>query len=452
MPASEGRSRLDNSLLLAYGLPAVPLAALGIPLYLYLPPFYADEIGLGLSTVGGILLLARLWDMAIDPAIGQLSDTVSTRFGRRRPWLIVAAPLVMISVWRLLVPEQGAGPVYLLGWTMALYLSWTMILLPYTAWGAELSGDYHDRSRVAAWREGGVILGTLAAAALPALAADGGGSQRSVLAALAWTIIVLLPVTLAVLLWRVPEPRAAAAPRRLGWRRGWRLLARNTPFLRLLAAYLLNGLANGLPATLFLLFVGDVIDRSAAAGVLLLVYFLCGIAAVPVWLKVSYRFGKHRSWAIAMAWASLAFLGVPWLGSGDLYAFGLVCVLTGIALGADMTLPAAIQADVIDLDTLRGGRQRTALYFALWSMATKLALALAVGIAYPLLDLTGYQPGGTNDSDALGVLTALYCLAPVTFKVAAITLVWNFPLDQARQAKIRRRLEARPAQGSEIHP
>ncbi len=451
MPAAEGRIRLDNSLLLAYGLPAVPLAALGIPLYLYLPPFYAEEIGLGLSTVGGILLLARLWDMAIDPVIGQLSDTVSTPFGRRRPWLIVAGPLVMISVWRLLVPDEGAGPAYLLGWTMALYLSWTLVLLPYTAWGAELSGDYHDRSRVAAWREGGVILGTLAAAALPALIADGGGSQRPVLEALAWTIIVLLPVTLAVLLWRVPEPRAAA-PRRLGWRRGWRLLARNTPFLRLLAAYLLNGLANGLPATLFLLFVGDVIDRPAAAGVLLLVYFLCGIAAVPAWLKLSYRYGKHRSWAIAMAWASLAFLGVPWLGPGDVYAFGLVCVLTGIALGADMTLPAAIQADVIDLDTLRGGRQRTALYFALWSMATKLALALAVGIAYPLLDLTGYQPGGTNDSDALWVLTALYCLAPVAFKVAAITLVWNFPLDQARQAKIRRRLETRPARGSEVHP
>ena len=199
--------------------------------------------------------------------------------------------------------------------------------------------------------------------------------------------------------------------------------------MRLIIAYLLNGVANGLPATLFFLFVGEVLNVGHASGWLLLLYFVAGIVGIPIWLRISKAIGKHRAWAAAMLWASAMFVWAPFLGEGDLLLFTCVCALSGLSLGADMALPASIQADVVDLDWQESGRQRTGLFFALWSMATKLSLALAIGIAFPLLDFIGFEAGGDNEPSALLGLAVLYGFFPVVIKVLATTLVWRFPID-----------------------
>ena len=440
MTAGRDLTRLQRGLLLAYALPGLPLAALLLPLYVTLPTFYAEDLGLGLATTGLTLLAARLWDVITDPLIGTFSDRLQSRFGRRRPWLLAGLPLVLLSVTSLFMPAAQMSWVEFLGWAMALYLGTTMILLPYTAWGAELSTAYHERSRVAAWRESMVVFGTLLAAGLPAVLA---GDRRASLEAIGWGLCVLLPLSVAVAVALVPE-RPASPRNRLPWRRGWQAIRRNGPFRRLIAAYFLNGVANGLPATLFLLFVEHVLERPGWSGVLLLVYFACGIAAIPVWLRLSRRYGKHRVWIGAMLWASAVFLFVPLLGPGDHHWFLLICVLTGASLAADLVLPPAMQADVIDLDTLRSGQRRAGLYFALWGVATKLALALGVGLAFPLLELSGFQTGDAGNSGfALFSLAALYSLLPAAFKLAAVGLFVGYPITAERQARIGRLVAAR---------
>ena len=436
--------RLPWRVLLAYGGLGLPLAALNLPLYVYLPAFYAEEVGLGLATVGLVLFAARLLDTVTDPLIGELSDRLPTRFGRRRPWLVGACPFLLLSTFMLFVPS-GASGAYLFLWTSAAYVAWTLMLLPYTAWGAELSGGYHERSRITGAREGFVILGILFAAGLPALLGiDAETGKGRVLEALAWIMLIVLPLALLALLVFVPERPAGREPS-LGLRAGLAIAARNRPFLRLVAAYLLNGMANGLPATLFLLFVGSVLELPEQAGPLLLLYFLAGVAAIPLWLRLSYRIGKHRAWAFSMLWACLVFVWVPWLGPGDFWPFLIICVLSGISLGADLALPASIQADVVDLDWLQSGRRRTGLFFAVWSMATKLSLALAVGLAFPVLDLLGYRAGEANPPIALTGLAVLYGLVPVAIKLAATALVWNFPIGAASHDELRARLDPRSA-------
>ncbi len=426
--------KLTTSLLAAYAAPALPLAALTLPVYIYLPNYYADDLGLGLAAVGAILLLARLWDVVSDPLIGWLSDhgngRITARWGRRRPWIVAGAPLVMLACWMLFAPPAGVGNVHLLLWSMVLYLGWTMMILPLTALSAELSPGYDARSRISAWRESFILAGTLITLGALALL-DGLGPS----AALRWVgigVIVLLPICTAVMIWRVPDgaPLRARAP---SVTQGWRVLASNRPFLRLIAAYLLNGFANGLPATLFLLFVERVLQASNQAGLLLFVYFLAGIAAVPLWLRLSYRYGKHRVWCAAMLLSCLVFAAAPLLGPGDILWFAGICVLTGLCLGADLVLPPAMQADVVDLDTVESGERRAGLFFALWGMATKLALALAVGIAFPLLEWAG---------SASFMLIALYSLVPIAFKLAAVALMARYPLTAARHAEIAGRLNA----------
>jgi Na+/melibiose symporter-like transporter len=255
---------------------------------------------------------------------------------------------------------------------------------------------------------------------------------------------LVVAVAAAVLLVREPETPSVPP---LGLRLGITMALANRPFLRLLAAYVLNGIANGLPATLFLLFVQHVIGDESVAGPLLLVYFAAGILAVPLWLRLSYRIGKHRAWALSMLWACAVFVWVPLLGPGDVVAFGVICLLSGLSLGADMALPAAMQADVVDLDRVMSGRRRTGLFFAMWSMATKLALALAVGIAFPVLGLLGFAAEAANTPAVLAALAALYGLAPVGIKAGAVALIWRFELDSASQSELRSRIAAAQAVG-----
>lgn len=414
--AALGRGRL-----LAYGVTGLPLAALGLPLYVYLPAFYAEGVGLAAAVVGLALLGARLFDVLTDPLAGWLSDRWSSATWRRRGPILLGAPLLLIGVEQLFRPDTGAGGAYLLGWALVAYLGWTLVAIPYSAWGAELSDRRHERTRIAAAREGFVILGTLAALAIPAVAgvaADPAGTL-AVIAELLWWV---LPAAVLLTVALVPTGPVAAA-RRPPWREGLRLIARNRPLRRLLLAYVVNGTANGLPATLFVLFVAQVLEARDLTGPLLALYFAAGILALPAWVWLARRIGKARAWTASLLLACLSFVWVPLLGPGDAWAFAAICVLSGLCLGADLALPASIQADVVALDREAGGGDRAGLFFGLWGMATKLALALAVGIAFPLLDLAGFDAGGPNDAGALLALALLYGGLPVVLKLLVVPLL-----------------------------
>lgn len=423
-------ARVGPATLLAYGLPGLPLALLGIPMYVYLPAFYGER--LGLAAVGGILLAARLWDLVSDPLVGALGDRIRSRWGRRKLLMVAGAPLLLLGADRLLRPPDTPDAVYLLAWAFVGYLGWTLVSLPYTAWGAEITTDYDGRASITASREGFMVVGTVLAIAWPTLAGSG-QADAGTLGTLAMLLWLTLPVTLLVALIRVPDRGASDSG--VGWRHGARLLLANRPFARLLLAYVLNGLANGLPATLFVLFVKHALEAEAHTGMLLLVYFGSGILALPLWLALSRRIGKHRSWATSMLWNCVVFSAVPFLGSGDVWAFGVICVLSGASVAADMALPAAIQADVVDYDTASGGGNRAGLFFGLWNLATKAALAAAVGLAFPLLDWAGFDPANVT---ARGVfaLTLAYGGLPILFKLCATAVVWRFPLDRRQQANL----------------
>lgn len=433
-----GERHLGWGLLLAYGALALPLAALNLPLYVFLPTFWASELGVGLTAVGLALLSARLLDVVTDPLIGEFSDRTRSPIGRRRPWILAGAPLLALGVWMLFRPYAGAGGLDLFLWAAVAYLGWTMVTLPYTAWGAELSPDYHERTRITTVREAFVILGVAVAASLPALL-GGAVELGRILGWMAYAVLIILPLCLVVVMRFIPEP---AAPSGVppAFRREFRHLWANRPFRTLVLAFLLNSMANGLPATLFLLFATLKLEAGDATGWLLLVYFLAGVAAAPFWLQLSYRIGKHRAWIASILWACCVFATVPLLGPGDVAWFFVICALSGASLGADLALPAAMQADVVDVDRTLSGRQRTGFFFAVWSMATKLSMALAVGIAFPVLGAVGFDPAGPNEPGALWALTLLYAVVPIPIKLAAAWLVRGFALDAQEHAAVRARL------------
>ncbi|WP_052367337.1 MFS transporter [Algiphilus aromaticivorans] len=438
-------SRIDNGIgwgrLLAYGVPGLPLTAMLLPLVVFLPPYYAALPGVGAAAVGAVLFGARIWDVVTDLGVGWASDRWRGRLGRRRPFILAGAPLLLLGTWLLFVPPEGATWVYLLVTALLAYLGWTMVSLPYQTWGAELSADYDERSRITAAREGFAVLGTMVAIMLPTAVQRATGSEAAGLESLFWFMLVALPLSLGLLFWKVDEPAAPQAAG-LDLRAGMKLLAGNQPFRRLLLAYLANGAANGVPATLFLFFNLHVLEVSQEqAGIALIVYFLSAVAGLPLWLRLGRGRPKHRLWCASMVWAALVFAFATQLGAGDYGWYLLICVLAGSCLGIDQAVPASMQADVIDEDTAAGGGGRAGLYFGLWGMATKLSFALAVGLTYPLLEWAGFNAStDAQGESALQMLVFLYAGLPVLVKLAVVALVWRYPLDRARHAELRSRI------------
>ena len=435
-----------------YALPGLPLAALTLPVYVFVPTYYG-ELGVSLALIGTALLAVRVLDAVSDPLIGYVSDRVHVPLlgglGRRKPWLLVGMLPTLLALWMVFVPPDRPDAGYLLIWSTVLSIGWTLMLLPYNAWGAELAEDYDGRTDVTARREGFTVLGTLLATSLPVLLGVWDGSTSAglgdALHGLAIALLVLVPLTVLLALWRVPRERDRGHAR-IRLRDGLKVLRGNKAFTRLISAFLINGWANGLPASLFVLFVTHVLVAPEMVGPLLFAYFLSGVIAIPGWVALSRRFGKHRVWVGSMTLACATFLWVPFLGAGDIWTFGLIVVLSGFAVGADLVLPAAIQADVVDVDTAETGEQRTGLYFALWSLATKLSLALAAGIAFPLLEFAGFRadlaPGADgNTPSSLFALSMIYAGLPVILKLPALVLMWNFPLSRDAQGELRKTID-----------
>ncbi|MEL6435661.1 MAG: MFS transporter, partial [Pseudomonadota bacterium] len=384
--------------IITYAVAGIPLAALTLPLFILVPTFYTETLGLPLAGVGAALLFVRMFDAINDPLIGYVADRWRPTFGRRRTLMLVSVPVTALAAYMVFYPPVDATANYLALWGAVLTIGYTGTVIPYFAWGAELAGDYRTRTTIAGWREGMTLTGTLFAIALPFSIQTTDPSSLHGLALLGIVVAIGLPVITAFTVTRVPEP-VEYSKQRVDLRDGLKHLAANKPFIRLIMAFFINGLANGIPATLFLYFVSDIIGTPDLRGPLLFLYFLCAVAGVPIASYAARRFGKHRAWAYGMCFAILAFAPVTLLGEGDVFAYGVICAVSGFLVGFDLSIPPAIQADVIDVDTATSGEQRSGLYFAAWSLATKMSLALGVGVAFPLLGVFGFQAGGGPSQD-----------------------------------------------------
>jgi len=396
--------------ILSYGLLGLPLAFAALPIYVHVPRYYAETTGMELALLGAILLGTRLLDAGIDPWLGWLADRVP----RRRMLAMALLPFAAGFV-ALLNPPGEHVAAWLAGSLALTYVGFSAASVAYQAWGADLGVDSALRTRLTAAREGFGLLGVVLAAALPALLA---ATLNDGIWRLGWLLPPLLLAAAAITFSRTAggSPVAVANQPLLP---SLRRVFADIAFRRLLLVFVANGIAAALPATLFLFFVADVLRLEAASGPLLALYFVAGAASLPLWVGLAARYGRVAAWLLAMGLSILAFAGASQLGSGDLWPFAAICLASGLALGADLALPAAIAADL-------GERQGQAgACFGVWNFVAKLNLALAAGLSLPLLGLLGYVPGGAG---GLPALTFAYALLPLAFRALAAALLWRWRL------------------------
>lgn len=436
---------------LAYAAPAFSLAAIGIPVYVYIPKYYTDIMGVNIVLVGYLLLAVRLFDAVTDPVIGLLSDRTRSRFGRRRPYIAAGSVLVALSVLGLFNPpavSPAAASVWFGCWIFVLFLFWTVVVVPYESLGPELTFDYNERTSLFAVRDGFLIAGTLVAASVPAVLsevfgfAEGAAGERSkfFVSALFYSLAIVFCCLLCVRM--VPEIGYRKQPPADRASVDFSTVFRNRPFMILLAAYTISAFGNNLPATLILYYVEYVL-QSDMAEMFLVLYFLTGILFLPLWIGLSRRIGKKNAWLLSMGLNTGAFVGVFFLGAGDAWLYGILIFFSGIGFGASLALPSAIQADVIDYDEMMTGKRREGQYVGLWSIAKKLAAALGVGLGLALLGTSGYEPRVQQSDQVLTMLRVLYALVPSLCNLIAMVVILGYPIDRKAHESIRQTVNGR---------
>jgi len=433
-------SSLTRRTLMLFGMPEYAVYLASIPVVLYLPFVYSKDFGLSLTDVGLILMAGRISDVITDPLIGHLSDRTRGRFGKRKPWIAAGTILMMGSAYMLFNPSaENVTNLYLLVYAIVLWLGWTMVNIPYYAWGAELSDDYNERTRITGWRQAFGFLGNVSVLFIPVAAGHitGYGSLPSEgLTIIGGMALVGLPLFVGITLWRVPEPDrygTAHAP----ILKHLKLVSRNGSFWLLFFAFMLMSLGTGWGSATFMLFATYVVGAESQTQAILLGYYGANIIALPLWVALASRIGKKETWMIGGVMFVIVTPCFLFLALGDLGWFFLILALYGIAGGNFNAISMSMKADVIEIAARRSGENVSGAYIAVWSLGQKLVIALALGTALPLLGALGFEPNAVHTAEQLRTLAYVYVFPPWLFYAAAVAILWRYPISQARLDRIR---------------
>jgi GPH family glycoside/pentoside/hexuronide:cation symporter len=446
------QEKLSNSRLILYGLTDMPVMMSIFPAMVFIPRFYSSDMGVSLALVGTIIFAVRILDVFTDPLMGYLSDRTTTRFGRRRPWVVLATPIMMLSIWRLYMPPEHVDGWYMFGWMVVLSLGTTMMLIPYYAWGAELSTDYHERSRITGWRAALGALGQLTAQVVPAVAlfffAIGG--TGAVLELVGTTMLIIFPIAVLLTVIFTPEP-AQRVTSSIPILPGLKLMLKNGPFLRLIAAFMIGSIGLNISTPLYIFFVADVLGAENESIYMLSIFYLSSIFSIPIWVRLSSSLGKHKAYIAAYFTIALTHPFYLLLGEGDFWWMLPMTLVTGFAAGGfSQTLPNSMKADVIDLDNLQSGENRAALFFSAWSFAQKATASIGGAIAMFGLALWGFDPApdAMNGESPMFGLRFLFSTFPSLFFLSGAIIIWKYPITEERHAQIRAELAARDGAGT----
>jgi glycoside/pentoside/hexuronide:cation symporter, GPH family len=433
--------------MLVHGLPAGPHAFVIMPLMVVLPSFYAANTLVTTAQVALVITLGRIFDAAIDPFLGHLSDRTRTRFGPRKPWLAAAAVLCPVAIFFLYQPPPTAGLLYFVGWSFLLYVGTSIFEICRSAWAAELTREYTARSRLAMTTAFFNIAGSLSFWLLPLLLAKTVGTTAitgHTLSSLAWIYVFAMPALLLLSLWLIPVGVPTVAEVSLSaWRSMLNSLRGCKPLWHFLAAVGCWALGQGTFMTVLYVFMTDHMQLAEQFPVLMLTYFVVQLLAMPAWGWVLRRVDRHRAWAVGLAGDALVRLLILLLPTGPaafMPALAIVIVTAAFAAPCNF-LPPALLADVIDYNTLKVRSNQAARFYALNSLAIKIMQALGAGLAFSCLALAGYEIGRTNPPEATWGLMVAYLAIPSTLLLTAAVLAWRFPLSRQGQHTVRRRLE-----------
>lgn len=427
---------------------------LSAPVANFLPQLYAKELGVSLSALGVVIVVTQVLDAFNQQICGFLSDRTRTRWGARKPWIAGGATLAIFAAFFLMRPPPGVGLVWFVCWKILYDFAWTAKNIGYSAWGAELSGDYRTRSKIMGAAGFAGQLGNVANETLPILLFTLGLTASTAYSmkvmGFYWIAgLIMIPLLHgAALAWApVGVAPTRERPDLLGLLTS---VKANKPFWRYLASFTMTGLGIGALSLNFTFYDGY-LKVGKWFPYLMTIYAVTMVLTIPLWVWICNRFGKHKAYTISMLISGCAPLG--WalfdpdvVSQTVILSYGVVVVfLIGLGVGCNIVTGSSMLADIADYGTLKTGVRRTASYFAFYLLTNKVAIAIGAGIAFATVSAFGYNPkaGASNTHEAKMALLLVYSVAPVMLKAPAAIYMWWYPLTAKRHGIIQRRLQSR---------
>jgi len=431
--------------LIAFASPAYIGGAILFPTVSIIPAFYAKQFGLSLAIIGTILTLGRVFDAVTDPLIGYLSDTTKSPIGRRKPWIVLGLLMAMVSIYFLFIPGEDVGIPYFATWFLLIFLAFTMIDIPLRAWGTEISRHYDERSRISTYLGIGGQLGSFTFAIIPLIpifAVQGYNAETLKFIAIYFIIIMPLIALATVVLAPEGKPVATKKPTIMSV---FHSVKANKPFLLFLAIYVLGGLGNGVFYGLVYLYCDSYLQVGHLFPYILITDAVCTFIFLPLWLKIIYKFGKHKSWAVGNALGAMVLVAMLFVKPGPsvFIPFIILVALRASFVACVYAVPTAMLGDIIDYDILKTSVNRSANYFSACTLIQKLNSALGGGIGFIIIGVLGYTVKGPNSASANAGFIGTTLILPAILLIGGSVLLWIFPIDHHRQSIIRRRIESR---------
>lgn len=436
-------------LLVAYAMPTLATQFVYASFTTVLPGVYAKYFGLSAAAIATALLVTRVFDAVSDPLIGHLSDITRSGLGRRKPWIATGTLITALAIWQVSQPDtSGDVALHFTFWSILFYLGWTMMEIPHTAWGSELTSDYDGRNRVFFTRTLFSILGPLCFAAIPVvIVAPTTEMTPQVMSAVALAFILFAPFCIGASILFVPAQAVIRTEAtETGLVSAFSAIRSNLLFWRLIGIFLIGGFAAGINGTLLFIYVDTYLAIGEKLPYAFGAMFVAALLGLPLWLFALRFIDKHRAWALSLGMASLWVIAPALLdpGEGAFIPFLVMSVGLALSAGAGAMVPFSLLGDVIDYDEFKRGSNRAGAYFSVFTFAVKLNAAIGGSVAFGLLAFFGYDPAATNNTAAsVTGLKATYAVIPgMLFLAAAFSVYW-FPLNRRKHQTVARALARR---------
>lgn len=435
------QNKIKLNRILAFSLPSLPLAALGLPVVIQLPPFYAQHVGLSMAVVGAIFMGARLFDVFVDLGLGILMDKTKTRFGKFTPWLLAGSPIMALFCWFLFMAKPGAGPLYLMLSLLGTYIAFSMCMLAQLGVGASLSNDYHERSRIFGIWQIGNIIGMLLVLAIPVINSSLGGTYAQGVNYMGIFIIIMMPLS-SFISWKFAKENPSEVSEKPHGISDFTGLVKLKSFANLLTADFVVSFSLGITGGLFEFYLSTVKGYKTESSLLLLLYFVSGLAFASLWTFISQKYGKHVAFMLASLYMIVTQGILFIMPENNIILASIFMIIAGVVYAAPILLLRAMVGDAADEDKLNSKKDKTGVAFAFMTLTSKLGYAISIGISYLILGLIGFDPklGINNTSFAINGMQAIYFIIPIVCFAYIAFIMKKYPLDAAKVAEVQKKL------------
>lgn len=442
-------TRLPLPRVLAFATGSIPVTMLLLVLGTYITPFYAGTVGIKLAVLGATLSSLRLIDVGFDFILGWVMDRFETPFGRFKPWFVLALPVFLLGVYKLLNPPENAGLEHLVPWLLVCYLAYSLLGLSHAAWGANLAGDYHERSRIFGWTQAIAVTGSVGLLLAPILtngAIKPGDADSMPKVALILMVVALVTIPINAIF--TPERVVRDTKTSGASFKDIAAIFTTGSMSRLVLADLLLTLGANSTAPMYVFFFHTAKGfEISQVSYLLIPYIGAGILGAPAWSRIATRLGKHRAIQIAcVAYAvtQTVLMAIP-AGLFAATAVGMFCV--GFSASAFIPLMRSMVGDITDELRLSTGKERAGVLYSLIILTQKIGTSVTAIIVLPILGAVGFnpKPHAFNTPEAIFGLQMCYLFAPSIFVLIGGLVFFGYKLTPERHTQIRDALAAQAA-------